>query len=94
MQIWKQRRGSEATYCNLINVFERAGHQDYADTIRRLVSQAYNDDCSGEIFEKPIQQRDSDSDSDESAVYYTPPSSPQPLLFELDRVYHTVGKVL
>ena len=31
--MWKQARGSESTYINLIGVFERAGHQDYADTV-------------------------------------------------------------
>ena len=34
--MWKQARGSEATYINLIGVFQRAGHQDYADRVRTL----------------------------------------------------------
>ena len=34
--MWKKAHGSEATYINLIGVFERAGHKDYADTVRTL----------------------------------------------------------
>ena len=34
--MWKQARGPEATYINLIGVFERAGYQDYAYTVNKL----------------------------------------------------------
>ena len=36
LEKWKQKLGSNATYNNLIDVFERAGYQDYADQIRKL----------------------------------------------------------
>ena len=34
--MWKQAHGSEATYINLIGVFERAGYKDYAGTVYKL----------------------------------------------------------
>ena len=34
--MWKQKLGSNATYNNLIKVFESAGHKDYADLVRRI----------------------------------------------------------
>ena len=34
--MWKQARGAEATYMNLIGVFERAGYKDYADKVYKL----------------------------------------------------------
>ena len=40
MKKWKQKLGSNATYSNLIVVFERAGCQEYADTVRRLLLQS------------------------------------------------------
>ena len=36
--MWKQKSGSNATYKNLINVFERAGHQDYADKVKQMLA--------------------------------------------------------
>ena len=35
--MWKQKRGSAATYNNLIKVFERAGYKDYARFVQDLV---------------------------------------------------------
>ena len=40
LEKWKQKLGSKATYGNLIGVFERAGYQGYADTVRRIVEGA------------------------------------------------------
>ena len=34
--MWKEAQGSEATYINLIDVFERAGYKDYVDTVHKL----------------------------------------------------------
>ena len=52
--MWKQALGKEATYSNLIGVFERANHQGYADTVRRIIeemSSELTDDSGGdEIF--------------------------------------------
>ena len=97
--MWKQRCGSEATYSNLIGVFQRTAHQGYADSVRNLVSQPpcnLTSDCCTEIFELP--QEDIDSNSDDSEPFYTPPSSPtspdsEPL-FNLERVHHTPGKIM
>ena len=33
---WKQRLGDDASYNNLISVFERSGHKDLADFIKSL----------------------------------------------------------
>ena len=40
LEMWKKARGPEATYINLIGVFERAGYQDYADAVRKLFEAA------------------------------------------------------
>ena len=34
--MWKQRLGSDATYKKLINVFESAGHHNYANIVRNI----------------------------------------------------------
>ena len=36
LETWKQRLGPNATYNNLIGVFERAGYQGYASTVRDI----------------------------------------------------------
>ena len=36
LELWKQRLGSDATYNNLIRVFENAGYRDLADFIRKI----------------------------------------------------------
>ena len=40
MEKWKQKLGSNATYNNLIGVFEQAGYQENADAIRKLILQS------------------------------------------------------
>ena len=42
LEEWKQKRGSEATYGNLIEVFERAGYEQCADFVRNLISTCNN----------------------------------------------------
>ena len=37
LEKWKQRLGPNATYTNLIGVFERAGYKYYADRVRQIV---------------------------------------------------------
>ena len=44
--MWKEARGSEATYINLIGVFERAGYKDYADTVYELFEEDTSACCS------------------------------------------------
>ena len=34
--LWKLRLGDKATYRKLIDVFERTGHQDYADFVSKI----------------------------------------------------------
>ena len=36
LETWKHKLGSNATYNNLIGVFETAGYQDCADTVRDI----------------------------------------------------------
>ena len=36
LEMWKQAHGPEATYINLIGLFERAGYKDYADKVYKL----------------------------------------------------------
>ena len=40
LETWKQRLGSNATYSNLIGVFERAGYQGYADTVYKVLKES------------------------------------------------------
>ena len=48
LQQWKQKLGSGATYNKLISVFERAGYKNYADEVRKIVSDDNSDsDSSG-----------------------------------------------
>ena len=44
--MWKEARGSEATYINLIGVFERAGYQDNVDTVYELFEAGTSACCS------------------------------------------------
>ena len=44
--MWKQAHGPKATYKNLIGVFERAGYQDYADTVNKLLEADTSAQCS------------------------------------------------
>ena len=37
LQLWKQKLGDEATYRNLIDVFETAGYKNYADMVRSII---------------------------------------------------------
>ena len=42
---WKEKLGSSATYDNLMGVFEQAGYQDYADTIKNIDEENDFDAC-------------------------------------------------
>ena len=37
--MWEQKNGDNATYNNLIRVFERAGYQLFADKVKRLATE-------------------------------------------------------
>ena len=38
LHLWKQKYGPEATYANLIRVFEIAGYRNMADNVRQIIS--------------------------------------------------------
>ena len=38
LEQWKQKCGPNATYKNLIHVFEAAGYQEYVETVYKLFS--------------------------------------------------------
>ena len=49
LHIWKKKFGSSCTYNKLIEVFEHAGYQSYADSVRRVVQDIEiqtSDECS------------------------------------------------
>ena len=57
MYKWKQKLGSEATYQELINVFERADFQNCADIVRSIIlceNESEVDDSSD--YDEPIPQ--------------------------------------
>ena len=37
LQKWKQKQGSNATYRNLISVFERAGYKGYVEEVYKVL---------------------------------------------------------
>ena len=39
LETWKQRKGNAATYAKLIQVFEEAGFQGYADSVRKICAE-------------------------------------------------------
>ena len=43
LRIWKQRNGSDATYSELIKVFEQAGNKNHADEVRRICDSEADD---------------------------------------------------
>ena len=43
--MWKQAHGSEATYINLIGVFERVGYKEYADMVYKLFEADTSTQC-------------------------------------------------
>ena len=43
LEMWKQKRGSAATYNNLIKVFERAGYKNYAEIVQDLLNNVRTD---------------------------------------------------
>ena len=53
---WKQKLGSSATYSNLIGLFERAGYQNYADTVRNIHGKFLVKRSSCEVDNGPSQQ--------------------------------------
>ena len=40
LNTWKRKLGSNATYSKLIEVFERAGYKNYADSVVRIMSES------------------------------------------------------
>ena len=36
LELWKQKQGNNATYSNLIHLFEHAGYQVFADAVKKL----------------------------------------------------------
>ena len=42
LETWKQTKGENATYRNLIDVFTEAGYRQYANTVRKICSKFKN----------------------------------------------------
>ena len=74
LYIWKRRLGSEATYQRLMNVFERADFQNYAEIIRSIVCEDESevDDSSSSDYDEPIPQPETYPN-----VQSNPPPSPK-----------------
>ena len=67
--IWKQRKGDQATFENLIKAFENVGYKQYADTVRRLCRES-GGDGSTQPSSNPsgVAVSSGDSKSDEPPV--------------------------
>ena len=50
MELWKQKQGNNATYNNLIHLFEHAGYQVFADAVKKLEPNIEN--VSRNLFSK------------------------------------------
>jgi hypothetical protein len=66
LHIWKRKNGSGATYSKLVEIFERAGHKDYADEVRRII-------------QPPSNSKTYDSSEEHSQPQTYPVSEPQSL---------------
>ena len=53
MKIWKRKIGLSGTYRELVNVFERAGYRDYAETVKKSAHSSDNDSSD---IDEPIPQ--------------------------------------
>ena len=53
LNIWKRKLGSSGTYNKLIEIFERAGYESYADSVRRIDREINNDGCSLLMLSQP-----------------------------------------
>ena len=73
MEKWKQKLGSRASYNNLIGVFERAGYQENADAIRKLILQSSSDKTENSTNEKVFPTL-----PDHAASVPQPPVFPEP----------------
>ena len=81
MQKWKQRNGSEATYSELIKIFERAGYKNLADEVRKLTkaSDSETDDSSGSGEEQSqTEQPPTYPPYEQQSLSQRPPAMPQP----------------
>ena len=47
LELWKQRHRSDATYNNLIEVFERAGYKNLTDVVRKTAGNSLSLALSG-----------------------------------------------
>jgi hypothetical protein len=58
LYIWKRKLGSEATYQRLINIFEQADFQNYAEIIRNIAceDESEEDDSNSSDYDEPIPQ--------------------------------------
>ena len=56
LYIWKQRLGSEATYQRLMNVFERADFQIFAEIVRSIICEDESEADDSSDYDEPIPQ--------------------------------------
>ena len=68
LYLWKQRLGSEATYQKLINIFEQADFQNYAEIVRNII-------CEDE---SEVENSDYDEPIPQPETYPNVQSNPQP----------------
>ena len=70
--MWKQKLGLEATYRRLINVFERAGFQNYAEIVRSIVCEEESEIEDSSDYDEPIPQPET-----YPKVQLNPPQAPK-----------------
>ena len=56
LHLWKQKLGSRATYQELINIFERAGYNSYADVVRNIVCHTESEMDHFNDYAEPLPQ--------------------------------------
>ena len=57
LEKWKQKFGSDATYNNLIKVFEQAGYKNYAEIVKDLVMKNVQTDTAIDQTPPPLSEQ-------------------------------------
>ena len=78
LEKWKQLNGDNATYYNLIVVFERAGHQEYADKVKEIL-------CSEKVSDSEISRP-------LTPPFHMPPPPPELPVFPAPTQYIVVSR--
>ena len=81
LEKWKQLNGDNASYYNLIGVFERAGYQKYADKVKEIVKHLCSEQISDSEISRPL-----------TPPFHLPPPPPELPVFPAPTQYIIVSR--